>query len=102
MRTWFRNLRKASGKRRPVRRASRLVLESLGERCLPSTGQGFVATNLGSSVPGLAAHTRPLLVNPLGFTQGPGGQFLISANHSGTGVRIGADGSPHGKPVMIP
>jgi len=101
MRTWFRKLRRAATRpnRLPPRR---LALESLDSRCLPSTAQGFVTTNLVSNVPGLAAHTDPNLVNPWGFTLNAQGQFLISNNHSGTASLVAADGSQQAKPITIP
>jgi uncharacterized protein (TIGR03118 family) len=74
----------------------------LEQRCLLSGGPGFVETNLVSDIPGLAPHTDPAVVNPWGFTETPGGQFLLSNNGTGTAALFAADGTALGAPIVIP
>jgi uncharacterized protein (TIGR03118 family) len=101
MRTWFHNLRQASGSRWPARRPSyRLRLEYLEERCLLSNK--FVEVALVSDIAGVAPHTDPAVVNPWGFTESPRGEFLLSDNGSGTAALFAADGTPLGAPIVIP
>jgi uncharacterized protein (TIGR03118 family) len=76
------------------------IWESLEPRRLLSAG--FVETRLVSDIPGFAAHTDPVVVNPWGFTETPGGQFQLSDNGSGTAAVFTADGTPLGAPIVIP
>ncbi|HXE56222.1 MAG TPA: TIGR03118 family protein, partial [Tepidisphaeraceae bacterium] len=88
---------------RPARQSARRpLLEPLEPRQLLSGTAGFVEHNLVSDIPGLAAHTDSVVVNPWGFTETPGGQFLLSDNGSGTGALFAADGTPLGAPIVIP
>src|SRR6516162_8913402 len=101
MRTWIRNFRKTSGRRRPVRRSScRLKVECLEDRCLLSSG--FVQTALVSDIPGLAPHTDPALLNPWGFTVSSRGDFQISDNNGGNAALFASDGTALGAPIVMP
>ena len=76
------------------------IWEPLESRRLLSAG--FVETRLVSDIPGFAAHADPVVVNPWGFTETPGGQFQLSNNGSGTAAVFTADGTPLGAPIVIP
>lgn len=76
--------------------------ESLEPRRLLSAVTGFVEKNLVSDIPGIAPHADPVVVNPWGFTETPGGQFQLSDNGSGTAAVFAADGTPLGAPITIP
>jgi uncharacterized protein (TIGR03118 family) len=92
-------LRRArAGRSRPA--PCRPAVEALEDRRLLS--HGFVQTALVSDVPGLAPHTDPAVVNPWSFTETPGGQFLLSANGTGSAPLVAADGTPLGAPIVIP
>jgi uncharacterized protein (TIGR03118 family) len=100
MLTWLRSLRHAFAAGRQPGRPSRLRIEYLENRCLLSNG--FVETALVSDIPGVAPHTDPAVLNPWGFTETPGGQFLVSLNGSGSAALFAADGTPLGAPITIP
>lgn len=101
MRSWSRNIHRAFGFRRPVRRpSSRLMLEHLEDRTVPSTG--FVETPLASNIPGLAPNTDRELINPWGFFETPDGQFRVAANGSGQGILFNAQGQKSGADIIIP
>lgn len=85
---------------RPSHAVRRALIEPLEVRSLLSAG--FVETALVSDIPGAAPHTDPALVNPWGFTETPGGQFLLSDNGTGTAALFAADGTPLGAPIVIP
>lgn len=76
------------------------TIEPLEVRSLLSAG--FVETALVSDIPGEAPHSDSVVVNPWGFTETPGGQFLLSDNGSGTAALFAADGTPLGAPIVIP
>jgi uncharacterized protein (TIGR03118 family) len=101
MHPWFHNFRQAVGARRPVRRSSsRLRVEYLEDRTVPSTG--FVETPLASDIPGLAPNTDPKLINPWGFIENSAGQFRVAANGSGRGILLDAQGDKSGADIKIP
>src|SRR5690349_22169194 len=77
-----------------------LMIERLENRWLLSSG--LVETALVSDIPGAAPHSDPVVVNPWGFTETAGGQFLLSDNGSGTAALFAADGTPLGAPIVIP
>ena len=62
----------------------------------------YVQTALVSSIPGLAPHTDPALLNPWGFTVSSRGEFLISDNNGGNAALFAADGTALGAPIVIP
>ncbi len=97
MRTWIQRLRRTTRTRPAPRRPA---VEALEGRCLLS--HGLTQTALVSDVPGLAPNTDPAVVNPWSFTETPGGQFLLSANGTGSAPLVAADGTPLGAPVLIP
>jgi uncharacterized protein (TIGR03118 family) len=82
--------------------STRLTLESLDDRCLPSASSGYFQTPLSSDIHGLAAHFNQNLVNPWGFSETPDGQFRISANGSGTAPLLTAGGRALGPTVTLP
>ena len=57
-------------------RSYRPRLESLEERCVPST-TNYVQTNLVSDIAGVAEFTDPKLVNPWGLTYSPTSRALL-------------------------
>jgi hypothetical protein len=59
---------------------SQPVLEAFEPRWLLAAAAGprFREANLVSDIRGSAAHTDPAVVSPWGFTETPGGQFLLS------------------------
>src|SRR5262245_18876853 len=82
---------------RPPRRA--LGLESLEQRANPSTV--FLATDLISDQPGVAAVTDSTLTNAWGISLSPsGGGFWVSSNGKGLSEVYGGDvnGSPLTQP----
>ena len=95
MRTVLRKRSQASAVDRPI-------LECLEQRRLLSASPGFVEMKLVSDIPGFAAHTDSVVVNPWGFTETPGGQFQLSDNGTGTAAVFAADGTPLGAPIIIP
>src|SRR5262245_49391478 len=83
--------------RKPER--SRLVLEALEDRNLPSAN--FIQTNLVSDLPGLARLVDPTLKNPWGISLSPnGGAFWVSSN--GGGLSELYLGDVNGKPLSAP
>jgi uncharacterized protein (TIGR03118 family) len=65
-------------------------------------GSGFVQTALVSSIPGLAPHTDPALLNPWGFTVSSRGEFQISDNNGGNAALFAPDGMALGAPIVMP
>ncbi|MBO0700477.1 MAG: TIGR03118 family protein, partial [Zavarzinella sp.] len=59
-------------------------------------------TALVSNVPGFAPNTDKKLVNPWGFTETADGQFRVSANGSGRGILLDAQGEKSGPDIIIP
>jgi uncharacterized protein (TIGR03118 family) len=92
--------RRACAGRRSRPAPYRPAVEALEDRRL--LDHGFVQTALVSDVPGLAPNTDPAVVNPWSFTETPGGQFLLSANGTGSAPLFAADGTPLGAPIVIP
>src|SRR3954466_6309205 len=86
--------------RRPaVSPRTRLGLERLEDRLTPSTA--FLATDLVSDQPGVAAVTDPTLVNAWGIALNPAtGTFWVSANGSDLSEVYG-DGSPLTQPFKV-
>src|SRR5438045_253047 len=73
-------------------------LEQLEDRLTPSTA--YLATDLVSDQPGVAALTDPNLVNAWGISLSPnGGAFWVSAN--GTDKSVLYTGDVAGKPLAI-
>jgi uncharacterized protein (TIGR03118 family) len=103
MRTLFRQLRRTFRAPSPTRRAfAHPTLESLEDRNLLDASAGFVQTALASNIPGVAAHTNRDLINPWGFAETPGGQFIISANGTGEQLTLIARGQTVKPPVADP
>jgi uncharacterized protein (TIGR03118 family) len=113
MRTWFRRLFKGAGasrptrrSTRPTRRSARLSLEGLEDRCVLSSH--FLQTNLVSDIPGLAATTDLMLINPWGLTASPstpghpGSAFWVSDNQTGFSTLYNGAGVKQGLVVLIP
>jgi len=95
-------MRELSSRSRSLAHARQPLHESLEQRRLLSANPGFVETNLVSDIPGFAAHTDSVVVNPWGFTETPGGQFQLSDNGTGTAADFAADGTSLGAPIIIP
>jgi uncharacterized protein (TIGR03118 family) len=70
-----------------------LAVRRLEDRCTPSnTATAYIATNLISDQPGVAAVTDPTLVNAWGISLSPtGGAFWVSANGSNLSEVYGGD-----------
>lgn len=85
---------------RSIHMGALATVEPLEVRSLLSAA--FVQTALVSDIPGAAAHTDPVVVNPWGFTETATGQFQLSNNGTGTAAVFAADGTPLGAPIMIP
>jgi uncharacterized protein (TIGR03118 family) len=64
--------------------------------------RSYVQTNLVSNIPGLAAHTDPLLKNPWGTSVGPGTPIWVSDNHAGAATLYDGTGNPQPRVVAIP
>src|ERR1700752_2124301 len=64
--------------------------------------RSYVQTNLVSDIPGLAAHTDPLLKNPWGTSVGPGTPIWVSDNHAGVATLYDGAGNPQPRVVAIP
>lgn len=97
--SWF--TRRGSKPARP-RPHTRLKLESLEDRFVLSTA--FLATDLVSDQPGVAAVTDPTLVNAWGISLSPnGGAFWVSSNGKGLSELYGGDvnGSPISQPFKV-
>jgi len=80
----------------------RLRLEALEDRYVPSTA--FLATDLVSDQPGVAAVTDPTLVNAWGISLSPnGGAFWVSSNGQQLSELYTGDvkGSPIGQPFKV-
>src|SRR5579862_7631980 len=81
---------------------ARLRLETLEHRDTPSTA--YLATDLISDQPGVAAVTDPTLVNAWGISLSPnGGAFWVSANGTDLSQVYGGDfkGSPITQPFKV-
>src|SRR5205085_12222824 len=81
---------------------SRLSLERLEDRCNPSTA--FLATDLISDQPGVAAVTDPTLVNAWGISLSPtAGAFWVSSNGNSLSEVYGGDvnGSAISQPFKV-
>jgi uncharacterized protein (TIGR03118 family) len=103
MRTWFRNLRHALRAKRPARQSvARPNLEVLEHRWLPSSGPGFVETNLASDIQGFALNTNAAVINPWGITETTSGSFLIADNGTGMASPLAANGTSAGANIVIP
>jgi uncharacterized protein (TIGR03118 family) len=98
MSQWILRRTRAGRRSRPV--PCRPAVEALEDRRL--LDHGLVQTALVSDVPGLAPNTDPAVVNPWSFTQTADGQFLLSANGTGSAPLVAADGTPLGAPIVIP
>lgn len=86
---------------RPAQSTScRCTVETLERRCLLSAG--FVETALTSDIPGFAPNTDRNLTNPWGFSENSAGQFRISANGSGRGISLDAQGEKTAADIVIP
>jgi uncharacterized protein (TIGR03118 family) len=83
------------------RRAPRLQLLRLEDRCNPSTP--YLVTNLISDQAGVAPVTDPTLVNAWGIALNPGGAFWVSANGSDLSQVYTGDvaGSPIAQPFKV-
>src|SRR5580692_7375113 len=83
-------------------RATKLHLESLDDRFVPSTTPLFIQTNLVSSVQGMAQNTDPLLVTPWGVSMSSGSPCWVSDNNSGFSTLCNGQGQPQYLQVTIP
>ena len=97
MNRWLQYLR---GARRSNPIHCRPLVEQLEDRSLLSTG--YVQTALVSDIPGFAPNTDRNLINPWGFTETSAGQFRVSANGSGRGILLAANGEKSGADIIIP
>src|SRR4051794_22480378 len=82
--------------------SARLRLECLEHRDTPSTA--YLATDLISDQPGVAAITDPTLVNAWGISLSPtGGAFWVSSNGQGLSEVYGGDvkGSAISQPFKV-
>ncbi|MDB5308511.1 MAG: beta-propeller fold protein [Gemmataceae bacterium] len=91
MLSWLRRA-KTPRTTRPSRTA-RLEVESLDDRCLPAAPV-FLQTNLVSDVPGMAATTDPLLVNPWGISFSGTSPFWVADNQTGFSTLYNGQGQP--------
>ena len=104
MRNWissvFGRQRRVAG--RPQSRMSRLQLERLEDRTVPSAAPAtaFLQTNLVSDLPGVAQVQDPNLVNPWGISESAGSPFWISDNNSGVSTLYNVPGA-NNTPVSI-
>jgi uncharacterized protein (TIGR03118 family) len=62
----------------------------------------FVQTNLVSDIPGMAANTDPLLINPWGISMSGGSPFWVSDNKTGFSTLYNGQGQPQSLQVAIP
>src|SRR5262249_37872819 len=87
----------------PVRKTTptRLRLESLGDRTLPSATSLFLQTNLVSDQAGVALKLDPTLINAWGISAAPtSGAFWVSS--SGGGLSELYLGDVNGSPITQP
>src|SRR5437879_6047188 len=91
--------RKADGFQTVPALRARLAVHRLEDRCNPSTA--FLATDLISDQPGVAAVTDPTLVNAWGISLSPtSGGFWVSSNGQDLSQVYG--GNVNGSPLTQP
>jgi uncharacterized protein (TIGR03118 family) len=99
--SFFRRSLRRTPSSRP-QQTTKLQLESLDDRLVPSTSPVFVQTNLVSNVAGMAENTDPQLVNPWGISMSSGSPFWVSDNNSGFSTLYNGQGQPQALKVTIP
>lgn len=104
IRSWLRLVPPAAS-RAPAARRTRLAVHPLEDRASPSSASSaFLATDLISDQPGVAAITDPTLVNAWGISLSPtAGGFWVSANGADRSeVYLGdVNGSPLTQPFKV-
>src|SRR5580692_12617166 len=95
-----RSLRRTLSSR--AQQTTKLQLESLDDRLVPSISPVFVQTNLVSNVAGMAENTDPLLVNPWGISMSSSSDFWLSDNGTGYSTLYNGQGQPQSLQVVVP